>query len=106
MTGKGIERALLRLAGFLGIDPRPFTFRQLFIMAEGRRAEEWVWWSEMLALTANCHRDPKASKPITSESIHPYRPKPVKGEKGSVRDVIATVKARYGGVKGGTNGER
>lgn len=65
-----------------------------------------MWWSEILALTVNCHRDPKKSKPATADSIHPYRPKTKANKGSSVKDAIGAVKARYGGVKGVENGER
>lgn len=75
-------------------------------MAEGRRAEEWVWWAEILALTANCHRDTKKSKPVLAESIHPYRAKKKSKNKSAVGDAISAAKSRYGGIKGGMQNER
>jgi len=48
-----------RIAGSLGIDPRPLTLRQLLLMAEGRNENLWMLASAVMALVADCHRDPK-----------------------------------------------
>lgn len=54
------------------IDPRPFTLRQLFLMAEGSRADNWNYWASHLALTANINRDPDKSRAYKVEDFHPY----------------------------------
>lgn len=42
-------------------------------MAEGKRAEEWIFWAHMMALTANINRDSKAKpEPYSAEDISPY----------------------------------
>lgn len=41
-------------------------------MADGKRSEEWAYWSHILALTANCHRDPKKTKAFKPMDFHPY----------------------------------
>lgn len=46
-------RTLYRLAGILGVDPGPFTLRQLADMADGRRRSEWLHTSALLAMLFN-----------------------------------------------------
>lgn len=42
-------------------------------MAEGRSRAEWGHTSSVLALLANCHRDPKRRrKPFTPSDFNPY----------------------------------
>jgi hypothetical protein len=42
-------------------------------MAEARCREAWNHTSAMMALTANCHRDPKKNKPFKPQQFHPYQ---------------------------------
>ena len=57
----------------LGVDPRPFTLRQLAWMDEGRGMDAWKRTGEIWALLANVHRDPKrAPRPFTGMEINPY----------------------------------
>jgi len=46
----------------LGLDPGPFTLRELLEMADGRARERWTHTSWLLAMMANVNRDPKKSR--------------------------------------------
>ena len=52
-------RRIWELAGILGVDPGPLTLRELVWMYAGRRREQWLHTAHVMALLANCHRDPK-----------------------------------------------
>lgn len=41
-------------------------------MAEARSRERWAHTSALLALTANCHRDPRKSKAFTPADFLPH----------------------------------
>lgn len=61
------------LCGLVGLDPAaagPLTLRQLDLMARGRKRHDWHRTLEVLALLANCHRDPKAVRtPYTAAAF-------------------------------------
>lgn len=40
-------------------------------MAEGRQRHDWDQMSVLLALIANCHRDPKKAGPFQWQQFHP-----------------------------------
>ncbi len=62
----------MELAGFVGIDPRPFTLRELAQMAKGRAVGSWDHTSHILWMIANVNRDPKRrAHPI--EDFHPFK---------------------------------
>lgn len=42
-------------------------------MAEARRTDQWDHTSELLALIANCNRDPKKTRPYHSTQFNPFR---------------------------------
>jgi hypothetical protein len=44
-------------------------------MDDARRSAEWDHTASLMALIANCHRDPKRS-PIVPADFHPFAPKP------------------------------
>ena len=46
--------------------------RQLLTMAEARDRQAWNRLSVLLALTANCHRDPKKQRALRPEDFNPY----------------------------------
>jgi len=52
--------------------------RQLLWMAEGHGRDEWGRLSVLLALTANCHRDPKKGRALKPSDYDPYRREPGK----------------------------
>lgn len=41
-------------------------------MAESRERSEWSRMSQLLALTANVHRDPKRSPPVKPSDCNPF----------------------------------
>lgn len=58
----------------IGVDPGALTLRELVMMAEARLRAEWDRTSHVLALIANCHRDPKRRKrPFSPAEFQPYR---------------------------------
>jgi len=44
-------------------------------MAEARASSAWDHTSVVLAMLANCHRDPKKHRAFGAEQFHPYRRK-------------------------------
>ena len=42
-------------------------------MAEARSRESWAHTSAVLALTANCHRDPKKTRAFTPADFNPHK---------------------------------
>ncbi len=52
------------MAGILGIDPGPFTARQLLAMADGKAAFEWAQTSLLASVIHNSQlTDPSQAKP-------------------------------------------
>jgi hypothetical protein len=51
-------------------------------MAEARNRQAWAHTSALLALIANCHRDPKKTRPFQPADFHPHekqrKPAPMK----------------------------
>ena len=64
---------IYELAGIVGLDPGPFTLRELVWMAEGRRRELWDHTASLLALLYNVNRDPRRSRAMRPEDFHPLR---------------------------------
>jgi hypothetical protein len=63
---------ILALAGRLGIDPGPWTLRDLLVMDEARQTDRWNHTAMTCALMANIHRDKKKrSKPFMPADFHP-----------------------------------
>jgi hypothetical protein len=85
----------LRLAGYLGLDPRPWTFRELFIMGEGKRAEDWNHTSSLLAFLGNCHRNPKKGKPFVMDQFHPYLSKKRQQKSEGMANFFGVTKAMF-----------
>ncbi|MEX2388190.1 MAG: hypothetical protein WD534_09940 [Phycisphaeraceae bacterium] len=56
------------------------TLRELVAMAEAKSRDQWNHTAAVLALIANCHRDPKKTGPFKAEQFHPLaeKPEPVK----------------------------
>lgn len=51
----------------------PYTLRELVWMVEARSAAQWNHTAALLALVANCHRDPKKRpRPFTPRTFHPH----------------------------------
>ena len=43
----------------IGVDPGPFTLRELVWMADARQTDAWNHTAAVLAMLANTHRNPK-----------------------------------------------
>lgn len=63
------------LAGVLGIDPGPFTLRQLVIMSTARRRDEWDRAAGIIAMIYNVNCGPR-DKPKSPADFNPYAEKP------------------------------
>ena len=58
----------------LGVDPGPFTLRELLLMAEGRGRFAWGIASSLMALEVNLRRDPRRGKAARPADFNPYTP--------------------------------
>lgn len=57
---------MYELAGLVGVDPWPYTLRQLDRMARSRMQHDWIQTGSLMAMLGNIHRDPKVRrKPFT-----------------------------------------
>jgi hypothetical protein len=65
-------RTVYEISGVLGINPDPFSLRQLHWMIEGKNSEAWDHTSQLLAMINNCHCD----KAISPYDRHPYKDEP------------------------------
>lgn len=45
--------------------------RELFVMADGRRRDEWRRTAQICSTLANCHRDPSTS-PFSDDDFNPF----------------------------------
>jgi hypothetical protein len=68
-----IDQFVDELAGIVGIDPGPFTLRQLVVMAEAKSRQAWNHTSAILAMLANVHRDAKKTRALRPADFHPHR---------------------------------
>lgn len=67
---------IYELAGNIGLNPGPYTMRELFWMNDGRNKSEWARTALIACLLANPNRDTKKhSKPFTPDEFNPYAPK-------------------------------
>lgn len=67
---------LYELAGIVGLEPGPLTLRELVWMAGACRRDAWERTSWLLALIANCNRDPKKrNRPFTPDEFNPLAEK-------------------------------
>ena len=56
------------------MNPDPFTLRQLLWMAEAKGHDRWAHTSSLMALIANCNRDPKKTpRAFRPADFDPYR---------------------------------
>ena len=67
-----VDRLVAECAGVCGIDPDPFKLRELLAMTESRERSEWGRLSNLMALVANAHRDPKRHSTVRPEAFNPY----------------------------------
>jgi hypothetical protein len=70
------------------VDPGPLTLRELCWMAEGKQRNDWSHTSVILALVANCNRDPK-KRAFTPDDFNPF------GRKSKEQIGIDDVKAMF-----------
>jgi hypothetical protein len=63
---------IYQLAGAIGVDPANLTLKELLWMSEGRGKDVWARASNLMALIANCNRDPKKSKVFKPSDFNPY----------------------------------
>ena len=56
-------------------------------MAEARAAMEWTHTSAVLAMLANCHRDPKKSRAFTPSDFNPLEARRRKRVLGRTKDL-------------------
>ena len=59
------------MAGIIGLNPGPFTLRELVWMADGHQTEAWNHTAALLAMLANTHRDPKKTRAFKPSDFHP-----------------------------------
>lgn len=69
--GLDLERECWEMAGVVGIDPRPFTYRQLFRMHKGRSRLLWDQTAAAMSLFAS--RTHPVSDAIDPARLNPYR---------------------------------
>jgi len=72
-------------------------------MVDGRSRDEWGRMSALMALTANCHRDPKKTRALRPSDFDPHakRSAPEKADITVLRDVFINRKMPgYGGPGG------
>ena len=63
---------IYEMAGYIGVNPDPFTFYELTLMVQGKRKEEWQHTASILAMVANTVRDPKKKrKAYCTEDFYP-----------------------------------
>jgi hypothetical protein len=56
----------------VGVDPCPFTMRELAWMAEARNRVAWEHTASVLAMLFNINRDPKRARERTARDFNPY----------------------------------
>ncbi len=59
-------------AGILGVNPGPFTLRELCVMSKARKKDEWTRTSASLAMLHNINRDPKKCEARTPDYFNPF----------------------------------
>lgn len=59
------------MAGIIGVDPGPFTWRELVWEAKAKRRHDWSQTSLVLMINANANRDPKKHRPFRQEDFMP-----------------------------------
>ena len=63
---------ILRLAARIGIEPGPYTLRELMWMSDEINKDRWDRTSDLMTLLANIH-SPKRARPYRRTDFHPYR---------------------------------
>jgi hypothetical protein len=73
----------------LGIDPGPFSLRELWWMSEAIELKDRMAWnrvSALMALQCNINRDPKKTKAFNPSDFNPYLQKQAKQNVIEVKD--------------------
>lgn len=60
------------MAGVVGIDPGPFTLRELLWMADSKLADSWGRSAQITAMIYNANRGENSSA-ATPDDFNPYR---------------------------------
>lgn len=68
-------------------------------MAEGRSREAWNHTAAVLAMLANCHRDPKKSRAFEPEDFHPHEPRQRGPAIRVTQENITDMKAEFVGLE-------
>jgi hypothetical protein len=64
---------IFEAAGAIGVDPWPYTLRELVWMNDGRARQLWGIAANQMALLANTVRDPRKRKePFEARDFNPY----------------------------------
>ena len=87
-------RLCYKLAGICGVAPGPLTLRVLGLMADARSRDAWGHTAAVLAMLANCHRDPRKCPPFTPADFLP--PSQSGGEAGSDGSQVLHVSTKIG----------
>lgn len=65
------------MAGVLGVDPGPFSIRELYWMAEGRRTSQWDHTALLAATVLNSRQGITRAHLIAPRRLHPdYQTEP------------------------------
>jgi hypothetical protein len=98
-TAGDTEQLIFRIAGVMGIDPMPFTLRELVWMARGKREHDWSLASHVMALLAEINRDrKKRRRPFRAEEFNPMvsvRPKPVPCSASQLAKILSANHLRH-----------
>ena len=70
-TQRSIWETIFQYAGIIGIDPSPFTVRELDWMVQGRGEFEWSMTAHQMALQINMNRR-KGSPAIVPSDLNPF----------------------------------
>jgi len=73
----------LESAAIVGVNPDPFTLRELLIMAEAKQRAAWNHTAQLAAIWANIHRGPKTPA-FDLYDFHPYMEKPNRHGRGGI----------------------
>lgn len=84
-----MEMTVWRCAGHIGIDPRPFTLRQLLVMASA----SWEPAADILKMLYDVHRDQKHSQNLSTRWFNRYTRKVRPVRKSSVESITEFGKA-------------
>jgi len=88
-----VKELLYGLGGYIGLNPRPFTFRQLLIMADGKDHNEWFQVARVVTEIHNVNCT-KKSDMIDFRHVHPhYISESIKeSERGPTSEEVAMIK--------------